>query len=91
MIPEIVQKIPSRSNYDPEGVCYGNMIWYLGNGKTRVAGSVLCGCNNRIYIPDSGMRKTCTIMRLPFDNLLVQAQICNISPDSFFCIFVLQF
>ena len=26
------------------------MIWYLGDGKTRVAGSVLRGCNDRIYI-----------------------------------------
>jgi hypothetical protein len=47
---KIVRKIPSGSNYDPEGVCYGNMIWYLGDGKTRVAGSVLRGCNHRIYI-----------------------------------------
>ena len=36
-----------------------------------------------------------TIMRLPFDmvlpfdNFLLQAQICNFSPNSFFCIFVL--
>ena len=26
------------------------MIWYLGKGKTWVAGSVLRGCNDRIYI-----------------------------------------
>ena len=32
------------------------MIWYLGEGKTRVAGSVLRGCNDMIYIPDPGMK-----------------------------------
>jgi len=28
-------------------------------------------------------------MVLPFDNLVLQAQICNVSPNSFFGIFVL--